>query len=250
MVCTRCLTLAAHAVHWVQEPFCPLAEHLCSHACCDCLHCPAAGLGDLLLLTFLRGCLVMLPLLGLSATLPWLAAAVTIVAALTGWLVTKAVLLHQLAAGAKSFLVAPTGVTLHLPTLLAAEILGIFMAWFLLALVWINRRVMQQPAAGDPIIALHTRSAAALQQQRMAVQEWVIQQEPAGVGPELTAPLLAAAAAAEAGEAGPSGAGAGVAVSFASAQSRQGSNASWVTAHESLPGVASLAAAASQELAQ
>lgn len=146
---------------------------------------------------------------------------------------TKAVLLYQLSAG-KSLLIAQTGVTLHLPTVLAAEILGVFMAWFLLALVWINRRVMQQPAAGDPILALHTRTAA-IAQQRMAVQEWVVQQEPAGVGPELTAPLLAAAAA-EAGEAGPSGTGIEEAMSMVSAHPRQGSNTSWVTAPESLSG--------------
>jgi hypothetical protein len=199
-------------------------------------------------LTLLRGCLVMLPLLGLSATLPWLAAAVTTVAALTGWLVTKAALLYQLSAG-KSLLIAQTGVVLHLPTVLAAEVLGIFMAWFLLALVWINRRVMQQPAAGDPILALHTRTAA-LAHQRMAVQEWVVQQEPAGVGPELTAPLLAAAAA-EAGEAGPSGMGVEEeAVSMVSAHSRQASNTSWVTAPESLSGVTSLPAAPSADVGQ
>jgi hypothetical protein len=209
------------------------------------------GLGDLLLLTMLRGCLVMLPLFGLSATLPWLAAAGTTVAALTGWLVTKAVLVSQLAAGSKLYLVEQTGVTLHLPTLIAAEVLGIAMAWFLLGLVYFNRRVIAQPAAGDPIIALHTRSAAALQEQRLAVQDWVSQQEPAGVGPELTAPLLAAAAvAAEAGEAGPCGVGVGVAASFASAQSRQGSNASWVTAPESPPADAPLGAAAADVTVQ
>jgi len=195
------------------------------------LHAPA-GLGDLLLLTLLRGCLVMLPLLGLSATLPWLAAALTTVAAMTGWLVTKAVLAYQFADG-RTLLVQQTGVTIHIPTLVAAEVLGVFMAWFLLVLVWFNRRVMQQPAAGDPIVALHTRTAAAMQQQRLAVQQWVSQQEPAGVGPELTAPLLGAAAAAEAGETGLAG---DDAASFASAHSRQLSNASWVTASESLPG--------------
>jgi hypothetical protein len=132
---------------------------------------------------------------------------------------------------------------------LAAEILGIFMAWFLLALVWINRRVMQQPAAGDPILALHTRTAA-LAQQRMAVQEWVVQQEPAGEGPELTAPLLAAAAAAEMGEAGPLRMGVEDAVSMVSAHSRQASNTSWVTAPESLSGVTSLPVATSADLGQ
>lgn len=219
------------------------------HICVVLAASTAAGLGDLLLLTMLRGCLVMLPLFGLSATLPWLAAAGTTVAALTGWLVTKAVLVSQLAAGGKSYLVEQTGVTLHLPTLLAAEVLGITMAWFLLGLVYFNRRVIAQPAAGDPIIALHTRSAATLQEQRMAVQDWVSQQEPAGVGPELTAPLLAAAVvAAEAGEAGPSGVG--VAASFASAQSRQGSNASWVTAPESPPVDGPLAVAAADASAQ
>jgi hypothetical protein len=183
----------------------------------------------------------MLPLLGLSATLPWLAAAVTVVAALSGWLVTKAVLLYQLAAADQtpktgSFFVQETGVTLHLPILLAAEGLGVLMAWALLVLVWINRRVMQQPAAGDPIIALHTRTAAL--EQRMAVQEWVRQQQPAGVGPELTAPLLGAAAAAEAAEAGLSG----ELADKAGAGSRQQSNASWVTAPESMPGVSSVPA--------
>lgn len=180
----------------------------------------------------------MLPLLGLSATLPWLAAAVTVAAALTGWLVTKAVLLYQLAAADQTsktwtYLVQETGVTLHLPILLAAEGLGVLMAWALLVLVWINRRVMQQPAAGDPIIALQSRTAAL--QQRMAVQEWVRQQQPAEVGPELTAPLLGAAAAAEAAEAGLSG----EVVEQAASRSRQQSNASWVTAPESLPGASS-----------
>lgn len=201
------------------------------------LHPHPTGLGDLLLLTLLRGCLVMLPLLGLSATLPWLAAAVTIVAALTGWLAAKVALLHQLAAGHRSFLVQETGVTLHLPTLLAAEALGVFMAWFLLALVWVNRRVMQQPAAGDPIMVLQSRTAAAMQQQRMAVEEWVVShQEPEGVGPELTAPLLAAAAAEE-GKAGMLGhvGGDGELEAYRSAQSRQLSSASWVTAPESPP---------------
>ena len=216
--CTAC-TLHFHQHMCVcLPPSLLLAPCTSTNTCAGCLDSTAAGLGDLLLLTLLRGCLVMLPLFGLSATLPWLAAAGTTVAALTGWLVTKAVLVSQLAAGDKSYLVEQTGVTLHLPTLLAAEVLGIAMAWFLLGLVYFNRRVIAQPAAGDPIIALHTRSAAALQEQRMAVQDWVSQQEPAGVGPELTAPLLAAAAtAAEAGEAGPSGVG--VPASFASAQS-------------------------------
>lgn len=194
----------------------------------------------------------MLPVLGLSATLPWLAAAIATVAGMSGWLITKAVFAYQLADG-KTLFVPETGVTLHLPTLIAAEVLGVFMSWFLLVLVWINRRVMQQPAAGDPIIALHTRTAAAMQQQRLAVQQWVSEQEPAGVGPELTAPLLgaaagaAAAAAAEEGEAGVFGGVGGVvdAASFVSARSRQLSNASWVTAAESLPGVASLGTAAS-----
>lgn len=194
----------------------------------------------------------MLPLLGLSATLPWLGAAVVTVAAMTGWLVTKAVLACQLAGGpGATLLVSQTGVALHLPTALAAEVLGAVMGWLLLVLVWINRRVMMQPAAGDPIIALNTRSAAAMQQQRLSVQQWVSEQQQessAGVGPELTAPLLAAAAATEAAEAGQAGfsvaAAGGVqedaaASSFVSAHSRQLSNASFVTAPESLPAAGS-----------
>jgi hypothetical protein len=200
----------------------------------------ATGLGDLLVATLLRGCLVMLPMLGLSATLPWLAAATTVVAAMTGWLTAKAVLLYQLADG-NVFQVQDTGVTLHLPIVLAAEVLGAFMAWFLLVLVWVNRRVMMQPAAGDPIISL-TRTAAAMQQQRMAVQQWISQQEPAGEGPgegpDLTAPLLDGAAAAEAGQAG--FVVEDDAASFLSARLRQLSNSSWTTAESSPGGTAPL----------
>jgi hypothetical protein len=69
--------------------------------------------------------------------------------------------------------------------------------------VWINRTVMLQPANSDPAVAL-ARSVLHHQQlqQRMAVASWVASQEaPEGVGPEITAPLLAGAlGAAAAGE--------------------------------------------------
>jgi hypothetical protein len=61
-------------------------------------------------------------------------------------------------------------VTLLLPVLLAAEALGVLMGCFLVLLAWVFRKTLLQPAAGDPAIALQ----AALQQQRMAVQEWVL----------------------------------------------------------------------------
>jgi hypothetical protein len=151
----------------------------------------AAGLGDILLLTVVRGCLVIMPILGISAALSWAGIAVAALAeaAMTVWLAVKAAFLYQLASG-RRFLVADTGVALHVPTLLAAELLSIFMSWFLFALVWVNRSVMRQPAAADSAVAL-ARSAALQQlRQRMAVQQWVSNQEPAEVGPELTAPLL------------------------------------------------------------
>jgi hypothetical protein len=96
----------------------------------------AAGLGDILLLTFLRGCLVMLPLLGIPAALSWLGVGLTALteAGMSAYLVTKAVFAYQLADGRK-FLVADTGVTYHVPTLIAAELLGVFMTWFMFALV-------------------------------------------------------------------------------------------------------------------
>eukprot|EP00775_Hariotina_reticulata_P008169 gene8169-8360_t len=88
----------------------------------------AAGLGDILLLTVARGCLVMLPILGISAALSWVGIAVAALAeaAMTAWLAVKAAFLYQLATG-RRFLVADTGVAVHVPTLLAAELLGIFM---------------------------------------------------------------------------------------------------------------------------
>jgi hypothetical protein len=116
--------------------------------------------GDVLLLALLRGSVVMLPLLGLAATRVWLAAAVLAVTAMTGWLATKAVLLCQLCggpAGARTLVVGDTGVEVAVPLLLAAEALGAFMGWLLLALVVANRRVMRQPAAAAPFIALQVR---------------------------------------------------------------------------------------------
>lgn len=159
----------------------------------------AAGLGDIVLLTVLRGCLVLLPLLGISAALSWVGVGFTAVleAGMTAWLIVKATFAYQLAHGHR-FLVAATGVTYHVPTLIAAELLGVFMTWFMFALVWINRSVMLQPAGGDPAVAL-ARSVLHQQQmqQRLAVASWVNSQAtPEATGPELTAPLLAGAGAA------------------------------------------------------
>ncbi|KAF6251502.1 hypothetical protein COO60DRAFT_1559269 [Scenedesmus sp. NREL 46B-D3] len=131
----------------------------------------AAGLGDIVLLTVLRGCLVLLPLLGIPAALSWLGA----------------VFACQLADGHR-FLVAGTGVTYHVPTLIAAEVLGVFMTWFMFALVMINRTVMLQPAGSDPAVAL---AHSVLQHQQLA--------PPRGWG-RITAPLLAGAAGAAAEE--------------------------------------------------
>lgn len=164
---------------------------------------PCTGLGDVLLLTLLRGCVVMLPLLGLSATVPWLCAAVTAVVGMSSYLAAKAALLYQLAPAGRTLVVQDTGVSLHVPTLVAAEVLGLFMGWFLLVLVWVNRAVIRQPAAADPIMALHSRTAAAVAQQRLAVREWVTTHQPIGeLEADLSVPLLAQAAAAEAGAAG------------------------------------------------
>lgn len=96
----------------------------------------AAGLGDIVLLTVLRGCLVLLPLLGIPAALSWLGVSLTALAeaGMSAYLAVKAVFAYQLAHGRK-FLVADTGVTYHVPTLIAAELLGVFMTWFMFALV-------------------------------------------------------------------------------------------------------------------
>lgn len=152
----------------------------------------AAGLGDIIMLALVRGCLVLLPMLGVAASLSWPGVAVTAVldAAMTAWLTTKAVYVYQLA-DARQFQVVETGVTYHLPTLIASEVLGVFMCWFLLALVLVSRRVMLQPAANDPAAAV-ALSHSQLRQRHMRVKEWVSSSEaPEGVGPEITAPLLA-----------------------------------------------------------
>lgn len=157
----------------------------------------AAGLGDIVVLALVRGCLVMLPMLGVAASLSWLGVAFTAVvdAAMTAWLIVKAVYVYQLA-DARRFQVAETGVTYHVPTLLASEILGVFMCWFLFALVWVNRRVMLQPASHDPASAV-ALSRSQLQQRQMRVREWVSSTAaPEGAGPEITVPLLAEAPAA------------------------------------------------------
>jgi hypothetical protein len=157
----------------------------------------AAGLGDIILLTLMRACLVLLPMLGVAASLSWLGVAVTALLdmAMTAWLIAKAVMVYHLA-DARQFQVVETGVTYHLPTLLASEILGVFMCWFLFALVLVNRRVMLQPAANDPAAAV-ALSRSQLRQRQIRVKEWVSSSEaPEGVGPEITAPLLAGASAA------------------------------------------------------
>lgn len=193
----------------------------------------AAGLGDIVLLTVLRGCLVLLPLLGIPAALSWLGVSLTALAeaGMSAYLAVKAVFAYQLAHGRK-FLVADTGVTYHVPTLIAAELLGVFMTWFMFALVWINRSVMLQPANSDPAVAL-ARSVLHQQQmqQRMAVASWVASQEaPEGVGPEITAPLLAGALGAAAADAAAAEEDDLERAMFVSASSKQASLGSLVSA--------------------
>eukprot|EP00878_Enallax_costatus_P025413 GHUV01027188.1.p1 GENE.GHUV01027188.1~~GHUV01027188.1.p1 ORF type:complete len:251 (-),score=62.57 GHUV01027188.1:388-1140(-) len=158
----------------------------------------ATGLGDIVLLTLVRGCLVLLPMLGIAASLSWLGVTITAVAeaAMSAWLITKAVFIYQLA-DARRFQVAETGVTYHLPTVIAAEVLGTFMCWFLFALVLINRRVMLQPAANDPAAAV-ALSRSQVRQRQLRTSQWVSSTAaPEGYeGPEITTPLLAGAPAA------------------------------------------------------
>lgn len=158
----------------------------------------ATGLGDVVLLTLVRGCLVLLPMLGIAASLSWVGVTITALAeaAMSAWLITKAVLMYQLA-DARRFQVAETGVTYHLPTVIAAEVLGVFMCWFLFVLVLVNRGVMRQPAANDPAAAV-ALSRSQLRQQQLRTREWVstTAAPEAYEGPELAAPLLAGAPAA------------------------------------------------------
>lgn len=98
--------------------------------------------------------------------------------------------------------------------------------------VWINRSVMLQPANSDPAVAL-ARSVLHQQQmqQRMAVASWVASQEaPEGVGPEITAPLLAGALGAAAADAAAAEEDDLERAMFVSASSKQASLGSLVSA--------------------
>lgn len=199
----------------------------------------AAGLGDIVLLAVIRGCLVLLPMLGIAASLSWLGVAFTAIvdAGITAWLIVKAVFVYQLA-DSRRFEVAETGVMYHMPTMVAAEVLGMFMCWFLFVLVLVNRRVMLQPAADDPAAAV-ALSRSQLRQRQQRVRDWVSNTEaPEGLGPEITAPLLAGHAAA-------SGTAGGTMNVSTPADEETGELESFVSATSLLPSTGSLGSALS-----
>ncbi|KAF8068367.1 hypothetical protein HT031_002056 [Scenedesmus sp. PABB004] len=147
----------------------------------------AAALADLLLLALLRGALVLLPLLQprLLASRAGRAAAAAAAAAISLWLSAKGGLALRLARGRHELPVPGVG-TVHVAALLAAELLGVCMAWGQLALVWAHAAELGAPAPGG----------VALAQQRALfarVASWVSSSGEAAagaLGPELTAPLL------------------------------------------------------------
>ena len=134
----------------------------------------ASQLADVLAASVIRGGCALLPMLGYSAALsPFgLSLYALISAAMTAWMATKAFLAYQLSEGHLLF-VKSTGVTVHVPMVIAAEGLGIFMSWFVFTLVWLNRHVMKQPAAADSATFALAYSNSQLHHQRAAVASWL-----------------------------------------------------------------------------
>jgi hypothetical protein len=134
----------------------------------------ASQLADLLAASVIRGGCALLPMLGYSAALsPFgLSLYAFISAGMTAWMATKSYLAYQLSEGHLLF-IESTGVTIHVPMVIAAEGLGIFMSWFVFTLVWLNRHVMKQPAAADPTTLALAYTNGQLQHQRAAVANWL-----------------------------------------------------------------------------
>jgi hypothetical protein len=139
----------------------------------------AAGLADIVAGSLIRSCCALVPLLGTSLLASTAGLAVSAVGsiAMTAWMSAKGFLAYQMSQD-RLLVVADTGVTLHTPTLLAADLLAIFMSWFVFFLIWVNRNVMKQLLVTEAALQAQAASGWAYQhtplnQQFAAVMSWL-----------------------------------------------------------------------------
>eukprot|EP00877_Chromochloris_zofingiensis_P012323 jgi/Chrzof1/7344/Cz02g20120.t1 len=154
----------------------------------------AASLGDLLALALARGTWAMLPLLGVRAALSQVGMATTALLdiLMTAWLLLKALLAVQVSDG-HEIVIPDACVTVHVPMLLAAEVLGVFMTWLLFALMWVNRAVIKPSGGSGNRRSISLPHSSSQVEPLVAVEDWLSQTdtEAAGDGDkDLSMPLL------------------------------------------------------------